>query len=146
MVIIHGSWEQGRTGPLLSTLSPLHAIIADKSHTEVHVIWPGGLPRFKERALVCRLTRSSVCPAMYKRLAIVRLPIFLFPHASSFAVAAAFADSLRFLLPPVFAEPIATTRAVSPQPYELLTTSQYLCGLFDVSSRCFHQRRHRCPI
>ena len=61
---------------------------------------PGGLPRFKERALVCRLTRSSVCPAMYKRLAIVRLPIFLFSHASYFAVAAAFADSLRFLLPP----------------------------------------------
>ena len=60
----------------------------------------GGLPRFKERGLVCRLTRSSVCPAMYKRLAIVRLPIFLFSHASYFAVAAAFADSLRFLLPP----------------------------------------------
>ncbi len=37
---------------------------------------------------------------MYRRLAIVRLPIFLFPHTSSFAVAAAFADSLRFLLPP----------------------------------------------
>jgi hypothetical protein len=30
----------------------------------------------------------------------VWLPNFLFPHASSFAVAAAFADSLRFLLPP----------------------------------------------
>lgn len=38
MVIIHGSWGLRGTGPLLSTLSPLHAIIADKSHTEVHVI------------------------------------------------------------------------------------------------------------
>jgi hypothetical protein len=38
MVIIHGSWGLRRTGPLLSTLSPLHAIIADKSHTEVYVI------------------------------------------------------------------------------------------------------------
>jgi hypothetical protein len=47
---------------------------------------PGGLQRFKERAIVCRLTRSSVCHAMHRRLAIVWRPIFRVPHASSFAV------------------------------------------------------------
>jgi hypothetical protein len=38
MVIIPGSWGLRGTGPLLSTLSPFDASIADKSHTEVHVI------------------------------------------------------------------------------------------------------------